>query len=328
MVGPAALLDLPPLADDLGRVEDALRRSVLAPDPFLTEVAGHLISAGGKRLRPALVLSAAYASAPDAADRPAPEDCVMGGVSVELVHLGSLYHDDVMDEALTRRGVESVNARWGNLVAILAGDFLLAKASEIAASLGTEVAGLLAATIADLCEGQVRELTKIFDVGRSEEAYLQAIEGKTAALMAASCRIGALTAQLPRDHVDALTSYGHRLGMVFQIVDDVLDVVCTDEQLGKPDGNDLVTGVYTLPVIRAMEGAPDLRGLLGAPLDDATMQRARDVVRSNGSISSALSVAATYAGEAEEVLRPLPDNPGVEALRSLPRQLVDGVPAA
>jgi len=250
----------------------------------------------------------------------------MGGVSVELVHLGSLYHDDVMDEALTRRGVESVNARWGNLVAILAGDFLLARASEIAATLGTEVAGLLAATIADLCEGQVRELTKIFDVARSEEAYLEAIEGKTAALMSAACRIGALTAGLPRPSIEALTVYGQRLGMVFQIVDDVLDVVCTDEQLGKPAGNDLVTGVYTLPVIRALAGAPDLKSLLGAPLDDDTMNRARDVVRSNGAISAALSVAGEYAVQAERALDALDQNRGVDALRALPRALVEGVP--
>jgi heptaprenyl diphosphate synthase len=328
MAGLASLLDLPPLGDDLVRVEEALRSSVETADTFLTEVAGHLISAGGKRLRPALALAAAYAVAPDAASRPAPEEVVMGGVSVELVHLGSLYHDDVMDEALTRRGVESVNARWGNLVAILAGDFLLARASEIAAGLGTEIAGLLAATIADLCEGQVRELTKIFDVARSEEAYLEAIEGKTAALMSASCRIGALTAQLPRTSVDALTVYGQRLGMVFQIVDDVLDVVCTDEQLGKPAGNDLVTGVYTLPVIRAMAGAPDLQALLGAPLDGDAMHRARDIVRSNGAIGSALGVAAEYAVEAERALDVMDPGPGVDALRSLPRALVDGVPAA
>jgi heptaprenyl diphosphate synthase len=327
MVGLASLLDLPPLADDLVRVENALRRSVETADSFLTEVAGHLISAGGKRLRPALALTAAYAAAPDAAGRRAPEEAVMGGVSVELVHLGSLYHDDVMDEALTRRGVESVNARWGNLVAILAGDFLLARASEIAATLGTEVAGLLAATIADLCEGQVRELTKIFDVGRSEEAYLKAIEGKTAALMSASCRIGGIVAALPRPSVDALTVYGQRLGMVFQIVDDVLDVVCTDEQLGKPSGNDLVQGVYTLPVIRAIAGAPDLSSLLGAPLDDATMNKARSIVRSNGAVSAALAVANEYAAEAERALDALDPNPGVDALRSLPRALVEGVPA-
>src|SRR5438270_9809088 len=116
MVGLASLLDLPPLADDLVRVEEALRGSVETADPFLTEVAGHLIAAGGKRLRPALALTVAYAVAPEAAMRPALHEAVMGGVSVELVHLGSLYHDDVMDEALTRRGVESVNARWGNVV--------------------------------------------------------------------------------------------------------------------------------------------------------------------------------------------------------------------
>src|SRR3989442_11343471 len=200
MVGLASLLDLPPLADDLVRVEDALRRSVETADPFLTEVAGHLITAGGKRLRPALALTAAYAVAPDAASRPAPQESVMGGVSVELVHLGSLYHDDVMDEALTRRGVESVNARWGNLVAILAGDFLLARASEIAASLGTEVAGLLAATIGRLCTGQVREVRTAFDSNRTEAAYLESIADKTGAPMAASCRTGAITARLPRGH--------------------------------------------------------------------------------------------------------------------------------
>src|SRR5438270_7075371 len=198
MVGLASLLDLPPLAEDLVRVEDALRLSVETGDSFLTEVAGHLISAGGKRLRPALALTAAYAAAPDATTRPAPEESVMGGVSVELVHLGSLYHDDVMDEALTRRGVESVNARWGNLIAIVAGDFLLARASEIAAALGTEVAGLLAATIGALCEGQVRELSHAFDVGRTEDDYLAVIANKTGALLAASCRIGAIVAGLPR----------------------------------------------------------------------------------------------------------------------------------
>src|SRR5207237_1676806 len=199
MVGLASLLDLPPLADDLVRVEDALRRSVETADPFLTEVAGHLITAGGKRLRPALALTAAYAVAPDAASRPAPQESVMGGVSVELVHLGSLYHDDVMDEALTRRGVESVNARWGNLVAILAGDFLLARASELAAPLGTEVAGLLAATIGRLCEGEVGELRAAYDVGRTEAAYFSAIEGKTASLFATACRIGAIVGGLSRE---------------------------------------------------------------------------------------------------------------------------------
>jgi heptaprenyl diphosphate synthase len=177
----AALLGAPALAGEMERVERALRQATTSMDPFLSEVAGHLASAGGKRIRPALTIAAALAGGADVTD-----DVVQGGISVELVHIGSLYHDDVMDEADSRRGVESVNARWGNLTAILAGDFLLAKASEIAASLGTEVAGLLAQTIGRLCEGQVGELRTAFNVNRTEAEYLDSIAGKTASLTAAA----------------------------------------------------------------------------------------------------------------------------------------------
>src|SRR4051794_17508967 len=183
---------------------------------------------------------AAAALASPGAEPAVSDEAVLGGVSVELVHLGSLYHDDVIDEATTRRTVESVNARWGNLTAILAGDFLLAKASEIAASLGSEVAALLAATIGRLCEGEVGELRSAYDVGRTESAYLQSIKGKTAALFSTACRIGGLVAELPREAVDALTAYGEGYGMAFQIVDDVLDVVASEEDLGKPAGHDLL----------------------------------------------------------------------------------------
>ena len=195
---------------------------------------------------------------------------VRGGVAVELVHLGSLYHDDVMDEAETRRGIEAVNHRWGNLTAILAGDFLLAKASELAASLGTEVAELLAATIGRLCEGQVRELQLIYDVTRNEEQYLQAISGKTAELYATSCRIGGIVGGAERDVINRLTEFGHAYGMAFQVVDDILDLVATDEELGKPSGNDIREGVYTLPVIRMIESGHPVKDLLGGPLDEET----------------------------------------------------------
>ena len=319
----SALLTLPGLSHDLKRVETALQDAVRCDDPFLTEVASHLMRAGGKRLRPALALAASYAAHP----APAPQEAVMAGVAVELVHLGSLYHDDVMDEADTRRGVESVNARWGNLVAIVAGDFLLARASEIAASLGTEVAGLLAATIGALCEGQVRELSHAFDVGRTEDDYLAVIANKTGALLAASCRIGAIVAGLPRDQIDALTEYGQQLGMVFQIVDDILDVVSTDEELGKPAGNDLVEGVYTLPVIRALadgDGGP-LRDMLGRPLTRPDADRARTLVRSDGAVASAVSVAGGYAADAGEALAPLDHSGPAAALRSLAGELVDSV---
>ncbi|HET7488632.1 MAG TPA: polyprenyl synthetase family protein [Acidimicrobiales bacterium] len=323
MVNIAELLNLPRLQDDLESVESALHGSVTTDDPFLSQVAGHLITAGGKRLRPALAVAAAAAGGTHATD-----DVLQGGVSVELVHLGSLYHDDVMDEGTSRRGVETVNARWGNLVAILAGDFLLARASEIAASLGTEVAGLLAATIGKLCQGQVSELRTAFDTGRTEEAYLTSIAGKTASLMSASCRIGALTAGLDRAYVDALTAYGHAFGMVFQIRDDILDVVGTEESLGKPAGQDLVQGTYTLPVIYALaqpQPGEELRALLGRPLDVPERDKAREIVKSTDAIDAALAAATRFADQAAEAAGALPPGPVTNAMADLGHRLLDTI---
>ena len=302
------------MADGLRRTEDELRKVVESDDPFLTEVARHLIDAGGKRVRPALAITASLVldEDPDVA----PWAVIRGGVAVELVHQGSLYHDDVMDDAETRRTVQSVNARWGNLEAILAGDYLLARASEIAADLGTEVAGLLAATIAALCEGQVREVRHAFDVDRSEEAYLASISGKTASLLATAARIGAIVADHSRDVVDAVTDFGHNYGMAFQVVDDLLDVTATDEELGKPSGNDLVEGTYTLPVIRALAGpaGDDLRSLLGGPIDSAGRDRARELVRADGAISSTRETAVGYLEDARVAIDGLPTNPAVDAM--------------
>src|SRR5215212_5801288 len=201
------------MQDELARIEAALRRAVLTEDPQLTQLAGHLLAAGGKRLRPALAVAAGAC----AGTAPVSDGVILGGVSVELVQLGSLYHDDVMDEAEMRRTVESVNARWGNLRAILAGDFLLARASELAASLGTEVAGLLARTIGRLCEGQIAELRHAYDPTRPVDAYVESISGKTASLFSAACRIGGIVAERPRPEIEALTAFGHAYGMVFQV---------------------------------------------------------------------------------------------------------------
>ena len=312
MAQPNPLLLLPTLAEDLSRVEDQLRLSVQAEDPFLTEVASHLIKAGGKRVRPAFCVTSAATRL--GTMEAAPADVISGAVSVELVHLGSLYHDDVMDDALTRRTVESVNARWGNLKAILAGDYLLARASEIAASLGTEVAGLLASTIARLCEGQVLELQHTFDAHRTEEGYLASIDGKTASLLGTACRIGGIVGDLPRPVIDRLTQFGHSYGMAFQIVDDILDVVATDEELGKPSGHDLVEGVYTLPVIRvlATEGgdADRLGELLGGPLEAEALAEARAIVRGSGEVEGTLATARDYADQAAAALA---DVAGTEA---------------
>ncbi len=319
----ASLLDLiPTMARDLERLERRLEASVQTQDPFLTEVAGHLIRAGGKRVRPGFVIASAAVS--QAQPHPAGEDVLTGGVAVELVHLGSLYHDDVMDEAQVRRNVASVNAKWGNLRAILAGDFLLARASELAASLGTEVAGLLAATIGRLCEGQVRELQDTGNPDRTETSYTDSIEGKTASLLSTSCRIGGLVAGLDRPTVETLTEFGRCYGLAFQVVDDILDIVATDEHLGKPSGNDLHEGIYTLPVIRALDTdcGPHLLELLGGNLSDAGVRSALQLVRASGGVEQALEVARGYVEQASACLHSLPATKAVTALQTATDHLI------
>ena len=314
---------MPGMDADRERIEQAMRASIVTSDPQLTELAAHLVVAGGKRLRPALAVAAAQVLG-----EPASDAAVRGGVACELVQTGSLCHDDVMDEATTRRGVETVNARWGNLQAILAGDFLLARASEIAASLGTEVAGLLARTIGWLCEGQIEELRHTYDVDRPESSYFSSIHGKTASLFGTSARIGALVAGFDPALVAALTEYGNAYGMVFQIVDDVLDLTATSESLGKPAGHDMEEGVYTLPVLRTLAAggaaAGELRDLLGQPLGPAERDKALAIVRSEDGIASALASATDYADRAVGALAGLPDTPAVEALRAAPAALIAG----
>jgi heptaprenyl diphosphate synthase len=315
------------MVGDLDRVEMALRNAVQTDDPLLTEIASHLILAGGKRVRPGFAIAAAGTATATAT--PASHRVVMGAAAVELVHLGSLYHDDVMDEALVRRTVPSVNARWGNLRAILAGDFLLARASEIAAALGTEVAGLLAATIGQLCEGEVRQLSFLFEADRSEDAYFKAIAGKTASLLATACRIGGLVAELPRADTEALTQFGQSYGMAFQIVDDILDVIATEEQLGKPAGIDLLEGNYTLPVLRALQtaAADELRPLLGRELDATTLGEVLVLVRESGGVESALCDARVWADRAESSLAGLPNSVATSALRLAADDLLGRVAA-
>jgi heptaprenyl diphosphate synthase len=206
---------------------------------------------------------------------------------------------------------------------------LLSRASEIAASLGTEVAGLLARTIGWLCEGQIEELRHTYDPARTEESYLRSIHGKTASLYSTATRIGGIVAGLERDHIDTLTAFGSDYGMIFQIVDDVLDITATDAQLGKPAGHDLEEGVYTLPVLRTIKrgdaSAEELTALLGRPLEGAERERALGIVRAGGGIESAVAVAEEFALSAEGLCAKLPDSPATEALSKAPRELLSTV---
>jgi len=297
-VNPIDVLQLPELNPSLEKLEALLAKSAGADDPFLSEVAGHLISAGGKRLRPALTICSALASGGEIT-----ENVLLGGVAVELVHLASLYHDDVMDEATARRGVASVNARWGNNIAVVSGDFLLARAAGIAASLGTEVAALLASTLADLCEGQIIECQSIFDTSRTEEAYFASVKGKTAALMATSCRIGAIVSGADRREVDALTRFGTGFGIAFQVLDDILDIIGEEAEIGKLTGQDLAEGIYTLPTLRALTDqsrGKELEEMLGKNLLEAERAQARSLVASTTAVSESVQVAMSYVADASK----------------------------
>jgi geranylgeranyl pyrophosphate synthase len=316
------------------RVEKRLLGAVESEDGAMNELASHLVRAGGKRLRPLLgALSSASAATTDGGHggrdigEAVSDDAVTGGVACELVHVGSLHHDDVIDEAATRHGVASVNARWGNMRAVLSGDFLLARASELASSLGTEVASLLAATIGRLCEGEVRELELAYRVDRQVDDYVAAIEGKTAALYSTACRIGGMVAGLPGDRIDALGAYGRQYGLAFQVADDILDVVASDDELGKPAGHDIAEGIYNLPVLRALAGpeGEELRALLGGPLDAEAQARALVLVRSGDGVAQAAAEAAAYVDHAVAAIDTLPASTAGEALAGAARHLLAGL---
>ncbi len=325
-VNPHERLQLPLVEQDLKRLEQLLADSVIVGDAYLDSVTTHLIYAGGKRLRPLLALASATLG-----ERVASLEDLLGGVSAELMHLASLYHDDVMDEAAVRRNVDSVNARYGNLVAIVAGDFLMARSAGIAADLGTEVASLMAHTLAWLTRGQVGEVRTAFSVERTEEQYVRAIEGKTGSLMSASCRVGALTAEHASEITAALTEFGRCFGMVYQLRDDVLDLVDVNNELGKPAGQDLAEGIYTLPTLYALADATvgdELRGLLGAPLADADRERARKLVVATDGVERTVAMADTYRRAAAEALAVVPAAGLREGFGRLIDSLVDGLPTA
>lgn len=319
-------LGLPHVESDLKRLETLLSDSVVVGDPHLDQITTHLITAGGKRLRPLLAVASATGGQHEAST-----DNLMGGITVELMHLASLYHDDVMDEAEIRRNVDSVNARYGNLVAIVAGDYLMARSAAIAADLGVEIAGLLARTLAWLTRGQVAEVRTAFQTSRTLDDYFIAIEGKTASLMAASCRVGAITAGRPTEQVDALDEFGRCFGMVYQLRDDILDMTATDGQLGKPAGQDLAEGIYTLPALHALSDTAvgdELRSVLGRPLDDADRERARKLVVATDGIAATYAAARTYLEQGANALSVVPEVELRTGFTSLLNALLEGLPEA
>jgi heptaprenyl diphosphate synthase len=299
----------------LEEVETALEKAVRADSEMLAETARYLLAAGGKRFRPMLVLLSGYFG------DPSDPRLIPGSVAIELVHAATLYHDDVIDEADSRHGVPSVNARWDNTVAILTGDFLFARASEISSDLGADVIALLARTIATLCDGQIREVEASGDVDQTREAYLEVIRRKTGALIATSCRMGGmLSAAAPR-HVGVLEAYGEALGMAFQLSDDIMDVTSSASELGKEPGVDMKEGVYTLPVLLALaegEDGAELRALLSAgPPEGERLARALEIVREPATIEGARAAVAEEVDRARGLAERLPEGVARTALVQL-----------
>jgi heptaprenyl diphosphate synthase len=316
-------LDVDPTVDasvsaTLAAVEEALRSNVVSADPLVAEAARHLMDAGGKRFRPLiLALGAQFGDASHA-------EIVPAALVVELTHLATLYHDDVMDEAPVRRGAPSANSRWGNSVAILVGDYLFARAADIAATLGTEAVRLQARTFARLVHGQIAET-----VGRRGadpiEHYLHVITEKTASLIATSARFGGLFSGAAPELVEALERYGETIGIAFQLSDDLLDIASESVQSGKTPGTDLREGVPTLPVLYALAGddtdasAVRLREILatGPITDDALHAEALVLLRESVAMKRARETVRSYAEEARSQLAPLPDGSARRAMEAL-----------
>jgi heptaprenyl diphosphate synthase len=301
----------------MGSVEAALHEAVKSDFPFVAETSRHLVDAGGKRFRPLLVLLAAQFGDPSA------PGVVPAAVVVELTHLATLYHDDVMDEAAMRRGAASANARWDNTVAILTGDFLFARASDILADLGPEAVRLQARTFERLVTGQIRETLGPGDEDPVEH-YLSVLADKTGSLIATSGRFGALLSGADDAYVDVMSRFGERFGVAFQLSDDIIDVASESVESGKVPGTDLREGVATLPVLHARRTAGDhptderLLELLGGDLTDDTLHgEALSLLRAHPAMSAARADLRRIADDARSVLEPLPPGAPRQALESL-----------
>jgi heptaprenyl diphosphate synthase len=303
----------------LDGVEDVLAKAVEADSDVLGTTAGYLLAAGGKRFRPMLVLLSGYFG------DPTDPRLIQGAAAIELTHVATLYHDDVMDEAASRHGVPSVNSRWDNTIAILTGDFLFARSSELAADLGPDVCRLLAQTIAILCDGQIRDVASAGDVDKTEQDHLEIIKRKTGVLIASSCRMGGMLSDCSPDDLETLGAFAESLGLAFQLSDDIMDITSTQLELGKEPGTDIREGVYTIPVLHSLTTGPDrdeLRRILTAgPPDGELLDRALEIVRSSGSVEHARAGVSAEVTRAIQLARRLPDGHAQHALVQLARFL-------
>lgn len=294
------------IADDLRQVEAAIEQALKTSDSMLAEVSTHLLRAGGKRIRPALVLLASKFP------RAEVNRVVPVAVAVELIHMATLVHDDVVDKATVRRGLPTVNAKWSNQVSVLTGDYLFARAFAILAQTGdTRVVQIMADVVFEMSRGELRQIASYFDTNQTESDYYERIAQKTGYLIAECCRLGGMVAGAEPDEVEALYQYGMGVGLSFQIADDLLDYHGSAEKVGKPVCGDLVTGILTLPVIHALQHSPDreeLRGLIQTrTITDVEIARVKEILERTGSFTYARQKADDHLAAAVAQLERLPE---------------------
>lgn len=302
--------------DGVAQIEQLMDSELRGGDELMTEAVTHLFVAGGKRFRPLFtVLSAQLGPEPDC------WQVTVAGAVIELVHLATLYHDDVMDEAQLRRGAPSANARWSNNVAILAGDYLFATASRLVSRLGPDAVRVIAETFAQLVTGQMRETRGATAGADPIDHYLKVVYEKTACLIAASGRFGATFSGSDAEQIERLGRLGGIVGTAFQISDDIIDIDSDPDESGKLPGTDLREGVHTLPVLYALrDTGPDadrLRELLAGPVTDDVVAEELTLLRASAGMAKAKQTVAGYAAQAREELAGLPDGPGRRALATL-----------
>jgi heptaprenyl diphosphate synthase len=320
---PAAPLEywhaVPGMRASMRQVEDLLIASIEDDASALVRrVSLHLINGGGKRLRPALVLLSSEAISGDAAA------VTQLAVAMELLHVATLYHDDVIDGAVTRRGVPSTNALWGDRVSAMAGTYLIARAMDILAAHGDEVLSLVNLAVNQVWQGEMRELEGVYALDRTEAAYMESISNKTAAFYQLPCCLGALRGGGDARQVAALRAFGQFTGIAFQLVDDLLDLVSSEEALGKAAGSDMKAGVYTLPVIRTLETSGRLQTLLaGDSPSEVECGEALEEVRAGGGLAYALQRAKAFTELAVAELDVLPEGPATHALCMTARSIVE-----
>ncbi|WP_100398547.1 heptaprenyl diphosphate synthase component II [Bacillus sp. FJAT-44742] len=309
------------LRPEIQKIEEELERSVLTTHPVLEDASLHLLKAGGKRIRPVVVLLAGNYGTYDI------ERIKHIAVSLELIHMASLVHDDVIDDAELRRGQKTIKAQWDNRVAMYSGDYLFAKAIEKATFFEKpEIHKVISNTMIEMCIGEVEQIRDQYNWDQNLRTYLRRIRRKTAILIAVSCELGAMASDASKADQRRLHAYGYNLGMSYQIIDDVLDFVGTEKELGKPAGSDLLQGNITLPVLYAMDKDSSMREKLreifaNEDPEEGLMREVLQEIRESGGMEFSKDMSQRYLKKAFEALEGLPDISATESLQSIAKYI-------